>query len=123
MDVEALPDRDFYYLIGVRVKTGDAIAQHSFWAEDIDDERRAWSEFLAILSAVEKPVLVHYGSFETTFLRRLCERYGEPPEESDAAKAIKTAVNLLTVIFAQVYFPSYFERTQGRCRLLGFRVV
>ena len=120
LDVESLPDREFYYLIGVRVKTGGAIVQHSFWADDIEDEWRAWSDFLGILSAVEKPVLVHYGSFETTFLRRLSDRYGEPPEESAAAKAIKTAVNLLTVIFAQVYFPSYSNGLKDVAGYLGF---
>jgi predicted RecB family nuclease len=120
LDVESLPDRDFYYLIGVRMKTGDAIVQHSFWADDIEDERRAWTDFLGLLSVVKKPVLVHYGSFETTFLRRLSERYGEPQEESGAANAIKTAVNLVTVIFAHVYFPSYSNGLKDVAGYLGF---
>jgi len=27
IDVEGLPDRDFYYLIGVRIKAGDSVVQ------------------------------------------------------------------------------------------------
>ena len=46
------------------------------------------------------------------------DRYGGPPEDSTAAKALKKApVNLLTVIFAQVYFPTY---TNGLKEVAGF---
>src|SRR2546429_2211028 len=37
----------------------------------IEKEGKIWREFLAILETVEKPVLIHYGSYETTFLRRM----------------------------------------------------
>ena len=49
LDVEGLPDRDFYYLIGVRVGTGHCAVQYGFWADDEDGEKRIWNEFLAIL--------------------------------------------------------------------------
>ena len=107
LDVEGLPDRDFYYLIGLRVKTADAVVQHSFWADDLADEKQAWDDLLAVLAAITQPVLLHYGSFETTFLKRMTERYGGPPEDSAAARAIKSAINLLSVIFAQIYLPTY----------------
>ena len=45
LDVEGLPDRDFYYLIGVRFKTVQEILQHSLWADNMDDERRIWNDF------------------------------------------------------------------------------
>ena len=80
LDVEGLPDRDFYYLIGVRIGHGESAVQHSLWADTVEDEGKIWREFLAILETVEKPVLIHYGSYETTFLKRMCERYGAPPE-------------------------------------------
>ena len=123
LDVESLPDRDLYYLIGVRVKTGDVIVQHSFWADDIADERRVWSEFLGILSTMKKPVLVHYGSFETTFLRRMSERYGGAAEESGSRQGRQDGGQSLNCHFRTGLFSILFQRTQGRCRLLGFRVV
>ena len=61
LDVEGLPDRDFYYLIGIRVRTSDSIVQHSLWADSPSDERRIWQEFLLKLAELEKPVLIHYG--------------------------------------------------------------
>src|SRR5437879_7352503 len=33
IDVEGLPDRNFYYLIGVRIGNGDAAVQHNLWAD------------------------------------------------------------------------------------------
>ena len=77
LDVEGLPDRDFYYLIGVRIGNGESAVQHSLWADTVEDEGKIWREFLAILETVEKPVLIHYGSYETTFLKRMGERHGE----------------------------------------------
>ncbi len=31
LDVEGLPDRDFYYLIGMRIGNGESAVQHSLW--------------------------------------------------------------------------------------------
>ena len=73
----------------------------------MDEEKRIWTDFLGILSGIENPVLVHYGGYETSFLKRMCSRYGEPVKDSPLAKIIKSAVNLLTFIFAQIYFPTY----------------
>ncbi len=121
LDVEGLPDRDFYYLIGVRFQTGGALVQHSMWADNKEDEKRIWTEFLTVLNEIENPVLIHYGHFETTFLKRMHDRYGGPPEDSVVAKALKAPVNLLNVIFAQVYFPTYTNGLKEVAGSMGFR--
>jgi len=119
-DVEGLPDRDFYYLIGLRVKTAKGIVQHSLWADSADEERRIWGDFLDVLSGIETPVLIHYGSYETIFLRRMCERYGGPSEGSVAAKALASPLNLLSYLFARVYFPAHGNGLKDRAKFLGF---
>jgi len=53
LDVEALPDHEFYYLIGVRVKTAEGFVQHSLWADTFEQEKRIWADFLSILSAIK----------------------------------------------------------------------
>jgi predicted RecB family nuclease len=121
LDVEGLPDRDFYYLIGVRCGNPDAATQHSLWADNIEDEKRIWTEFLAILEKVHNPVLIHYGSYETTFLKRMCDRYGLPLAGHQAATAVKAAVNLLSVIFAQVYFPTSSNGLKDIGHFLGVK--
>lgn len=121
IDVEGLPDRDFYYLIGLRIGKGEAAVQHSLWADTVEDERTIWNEILGILGTVENPVLIHYGSYETVFLRRMCERYGEPLKGSVVAGAIQAAVNLLSVTFARVYFPTFSNGLKEIAGHLGFR--
>ena len=121
MDVEGLPDRDFYYLIGIRIKAGDSVVQYSFWADSPSDEGSIWWEFLSKLVGVENPVLIHYGSFETVFLKRMRQKYGAPPNDSLAAKALESPINLLSVIFGQIYFPTYSNGLKDIARWLGFK--
>lgn len=120
LDVEGLPDRDFYYLIGLRIGNGDSAVQHSLWADTVEDEGKIWQEFLAILQTVEKPVLVHYGRYETTFFQKMSGRHGEPTEGSENAKTIGSAVNAISVLFAQVYFPTYANGLKDVAAYLGF---
>jgi predicted RecB family nuclease len=64
LDVEGLPDRDFYYLIGVRVQDAAGSVQRSFWADDAKGEKLIWNDFLGALSEITNPQLIHYGSYE-----------------------------------------------------------
>ena len=121
LDVEGLPDRDFYYLIGVRVGTCDDAVQHSFWADDENGEKRIWNKFLNVLSAIANPRIIHFGSYETLCLKRLSKRYGGPRENSPASTAIEHAVNFLSFVFAHVYFPTYSNGLKDIAKHLGFR--
>jgi predicted RecB family nuclease len=121
LDVEGLPDCNFYYLIGVRIGNGESAIQHSLWAEVVEDEEKIWREFLGILETLEKPVLVHYGSYENTFLKRMSERYGSLSASSNPETALTPSVNLLAVIFAQVYFPIYSNGLKDVARWLGIQ--
>jgi predicted RecB family nuclease len=121
LDVEGLPDRDFYYLIGLRIGNGDSAVQHSLWANTVEDEGRIWQEFLAILETVEKPVLIHYGSYEKVFLKRMSELHGTPPENSGSSRALASAVNFLSFLFAQIYFPTFSNGLKETAGWLGFR--
>ena len=105
----------------MRIGNGEAAAQHSLWADTVEDEGTIWREFLAILETVEKPMLIHYGSYEATFLRRMRERHGEPLASSVAPATIKAAINLLSVVFAQVYFPCLSNGLKEVAGRLGFR--
>ncbi|MGA7452304.1 MAG: hypothetical protein WBW73_13795 [Rhodoplanes sp.] len=42
LDVEGMPDRDFYYLIGLRFECGGEQVERSFWADGLDGEREIW---------------------------------------------------------------------------------
>src|SRR5215472_10747586 len=119
LDVEGLPDRDFYYLIGIRIVTADSTIQHAFWADDAPGEKRIWTEFLGVLSAIPRPRLIHFGNYETTFLRRMRKRYGEPREGSAALTAIENSANLVSFVFAQIYFPTFSNGLKDIAGYLG----
>lgn len=106
LDVEGLPDRDFYYLIGVRIGNEKFAIQHSLWADTIEDERAVWQEFLTILETIDKPVIIHYGSYETEFLKKMNKRYGIPTRITRNPEN-QIAINLLLILHGQVYFPTY----------------
>ncbi|MGD0261588.1 MAG: IS66 family transposase [Verrucomicrobiota bacterium] len=119
LDVEGLPDRDFYYLVGARVHRAGSAVQYSFWASSLEEEKTVWSGFLELLSTIANPVLIHYGSYETTFLKRMCDRYYRPPDSSAAGYGIKAALNALSFLFAQIYFPTYSNRLKDIGAWLG----
>jgi predicted RecB family nuclease len=62
LDVEGIPDSDSYYLIGLLIRNSNSFVQHSLWADSPKDEGTIWNKFLATLSSIEKPVVIHYGS-------------------------------------------------------------
>ncbi len=82
IDVEGTPDRDSYYLIGLRIPGATSVVQRSLWADDRSDEENIWREFIQIITNIENPQLLYYGSYETVFLRRLTKRYGDTAEDA-----------------------------------------
>ncbi len=42
IDVEGIPDRKSYYLIGVRYQLGEEIIEQSYWADTEEEEREIW---------------------------------------------------------------------------------
>jgi predicted RecB family nuclease len=120
LDVEGLPDRDLYYLIGLCAEDGERMWRSSFWADREVDERCIWDAFLgAIRGLGEDYVLYHYGSYEARFLRQMRERHGGDPEI--LARFEARAVNVLAAIHARVYFPTYANDLKSVAGCLGFR--
>ncbi len=122
LDIEGVPDRGFYYLIGLRIRNGDSYARHAFWADDIADEEEIWASLVNILAATRNPRLIHYGSFETTFFRRMKQRYPEVTKGFPSLDGLLAqSVNPLQVITAHVYFPTYSNSLKEIASHLGFR--
>jgi predicted RecB family nuclease len=121
IDVEGIPDRDFYYLIGLRYKARDEYVQHSFWADLPSDEREMWASCFGVLKLVQNPRLLHYGSYETLFLKRMKARYlDQSGDDGFLDQLIESSVNLLSLTYAQIYFPTYSNGLKDVARRLGF---
>ncbi len=119
LDVEGQSHWDTYFLIGARVATPTGLAQHSFWADSGADEPRIWADFLTLLATLPTPRLLHYGSFEAAFLRQMTARHGAP-QDAAVAEALATPVNVLSIIYGHVYFPTYSNGLKDHARFLGF---
>src|SRR5437588_10502747 len=51
----------------------------------------------------------------------MCERHGAPPAGRGAASALESPINLLSIIFGQIYFPTYSNRLKEIAGWLGFK--
>lgn len=120
LDVEGLPDRDFYYLIGFRIRNGESVIQHSLWANSPEEEGTIWREFIGILRTIDDQILMHYGSFERVFLKQMFKRYGAVIEERKLDKLITESVNILAIIYSQIYFPGFSNGLKEVASFLGF---
>jgi len=120
LDVEGLPEEEFYFLIGVRIPTNSGFSYHSFWADNNKEEKIIWDSFLGLLAKIHNPTLIHYGSFETNFLKRMITRYGDPSDDG-LSKTIKSSLNLLSFIYARIYFPTYSNGLKELAEFLGFK--
>lgn len=115
-DVEADPEEMFVYLIGMIVREDGQEKQFSFWAESKRDERRVFEEFLDALSRYDEFLLFSYGSYETAFLKRMQKDTALKPRVDGLLKA---SVNLLSAIYAHIYFPTYSNGLKDVATCLG----
>jgi predicted RecB family nuclease len=121
IDVEGNPDRDFYYLIGLRIPSESQPLRCSYWADTEEDEREIWASCLRTLSELDTPRLIHYGAYETQFLKRMRARYPEVGSASQVDELISSAQNLLSVIYPHIYFPTYTNGLKDVATYLGYR--
>ncbi len=121
LDVEGIPDRDFYYLIGLLFERSGERIEHSFWANGPDDERNIWAECLRTLRTITDPQIVHYGYYESRFLKRMRERYQQMGDDNEFLdRLINTSINLVNCIYGKIYFPTYSNSLKEIGRYLGF---
>ena len=116
LDVEGIPDREFYYLIGVRVKTTQGNLNRSFWADDCEAEKTIWRDFVGFLAGIPNPCLIHYGSFESQFVKRMISKYGGCSKD-----VFERSVNVLSTIFGQIYYPTFSNGLKEIAKFLGFK--
>lgn len=117
-DVEGMPDRDFYYLVGVVVERGGESAVHSFWADDEAGEQTIWSDLVQLLGSLGDFRLFHYGSYEKNYLAKMRKKY--PLLDSALGEGWASAsINILEAIRTNVYFPAYSNGLKDVASFLG----
>jgi predicted RecB family nuclease len=117
-DVEGVPGRDFYYLIGLEVSHGTERRSHSLWADNVNDQIDIWREFLQLLADLDTFTLFHFGAYETRFVQRMSAKYGGDPQVLDTIQS--SMFNVLSAIYSHIYFPVYSNGLKTIASMLGF---
>ena len=117
-DVEGIPDRDLYYLVGVVVETDGQCSAHSFWADDDTEEQAIWVKLLDLLRVLGDCTLFHYGAYEKAYIKKMLRKYPSPdtpfPGTWDSA-----LFNVLGAIRTNVYLPAYSNGLKDIASFLG----
>jgi len=114
VDMEGIPDRGRYYLMGLLVCQGDTIEHHAFWADTDQDEHHMWQQFLDMVTQYPDVPIYHYGSYEPRAITTLAKRY-----DTDAESLTKRLVNVNGYIYGKVYFPVRSNRLKDIGHFIG----
>ena len=117
-DIEGVPERNFYYLIGVIIVDNDTTTHRYYWADQEADQERIFCQFVESLDQLPNCSLFHFGSYDVTALKRMKQRLPTKYQKSLEA-IIKRTVNILSVIYPHVYFPTYSNKLKDIGHFLG----
>ena len=116
-DIEGGPERRSAYLIGMIIDRNGTEEHHSLWSDTDGEESQLFQQFLDIVAHLDDYCLYSYGSYEAAFLRRMINESGR----QDLAEKIRIRyVNVLSIIYSHVYFPTYSNSLKHIARYLGF---
>jgi predicted RecB family nuclease len=104
LDLEGNPEEGFNYLVGLIVVAGNQEQRYSFWADTRDQEGDIFEQFLAIVSQYDDYRVFAYGGYERAFLKRMRKR---AKKKAPVDRVLKSLVNVLSLVYAHVYFPTY----------------
>jgi predicted RecB family nuclease len=114
LDIEGVPDRQGYYLIGVLVCQADTTTPYAFWADAAQDERHIWQQFVGLAGQYPDAPIYHYGSYEPRALATLAKRY-----HTDHERLTTRLVNVNQYIYGKVYFPVRSNRLKDIGQFIG----
>ena len=114
LDMEGVPDKGLYYLIGLLVCQPNTTEHHSFWANTDQDERHIWQQFVDTVTQYPDAPIYHYGSYEPRAIAQLAKRY-----DTDTESVTKRLVNVNRYIYGKVYFPVRSNRLKDIGNFIG----
>jgi predicted RecB family nuclease len=119
LDIEGIPDRDLYYLIGAAVEAGESVIYHSFWADEEANQEDIFLRFAELVGSLPNDcVVLHYGSYEPTAFKKMQERV-QPERRAMIQAVVAKLVNVLSVVHRHVYFPTYSNGLKDIAKLVG----
>ena len=119
-DIEGVPYRNLYYLIGFIEESEKALNFHYNWADSEEDEIEIFSLFVKHISQLKNYQLFHFGAYDVRALKKIKSNLDEnlhKPLET----LIDQSVNILSIIHSKVYFPTYSNDLKNIAKVLGYK--
>ncbi len=120
LDIEGLPDGEFYYLFGALIVSGGQETFHAFWADQKSDEPVILARLVETIGQLPDFHVLHFGKYESVALKRMRAR--SPDSLHSAVDLIlERSTNVLSVIHPHIYFPTYSNGLKDIGRFLRFK--
>jgi predicted RecB family nuclease len=116
LDIEGLPDRNFFYLIGLLVIKGGERKVFQFWADSENDQEKIWRQFIDVIEKLEDFVIFHHGNYDSIFVKKMQDQYGN----LNGNPVNEKLINTLSLLYGKVYFPTYSNGLKEIVAFLGF---
>lgn len=115
LDIEGIPDRNFYYLIGLLICEGGNSTYNLFWANETADEERIWRKLIEKINEYPDTPIYHYGSYESKAISDLAKKYSSSHQDIE-----RYLVNLNSYIYGKTYFPIFSNNLKEVGNHIGF---
>ena len=116
LDIESNPEAGFVYLIGLITVAHGVETASSFWADHPGQELDIFEQFVAAVTRHANVIVFCYGGYERAFLTRM-RKVTKHPQLVDTI--LNAMVNILGLIYTQVYFPTYSNGLKDIGHYLG----
>jgi predicted RecB family nuclease len=118
-DIEGIPEKNLYYLIGVIIIEDKRAIHRFFWADNEHEQESIFTQFVKYMAKLSNYQLFHYGGYDSRALRQMKERL--PIQLQTIVDTIlDKSVNILSIIHTHIYFPTYSNRLKDIACMLGF---
>lgn len=117
LDVESDPDIGFVYLIGLIIVENGSEKSYFFWADSKEQEIEIFEKFVNEVTRREKFIIFCYGAYERAFIKKMQKA---SPDKALIDQILNALVNILSIIYAHIYFPTYSNGLKDIGKYLGF---
>lgn len=100
LDIEGIPDQQFFYLLGILVCENEVSTYYGFWANTPNEEAQIWQQFLTLLAKYSNTPVYHYGSYDAKAFAKLGKRY-----DTDTKELLACLININPHIYGKIYPP------------------
>jgi predicted RecB family nuclease len=120
LDVEGLSASGPYYLAGALIVSPGQESFYSFWADQVSEESAIFTQLAETVSRLPDFRIFHYGSYDAAALKLVRPRLPEPVQ-LQVDLMLQRSINVLSVVYQHLYFPTYSNSLKELCRVLGFQ--